>query len=145
MNAVFGSDTQESADREIELVFGEGSKIMEMAMEEDDLSIKGSAGIQRTLCIIKSEDETVRADIIERIICRGITISKREELVIGVEALKRLFPKIVDDEIFNDFVEFYSKTSVLVLGLQGENVVKIWNEIAGPRNPEEAKERFPCR
>lgn len=145
INAVFGSDTQESADREIELIFGEGTKAMEMGIEEDELSIKGSAGIQRSLCIINSEDENIRTDIIERIICRGITISRRKELLMDVEDLKRLFPKIVDDEIFDDFVKFYSKTSVLVLSLQGENVVKIWNETAGPKNPDEAKEKFPCR
>jgi nucleoside diphosphate kinase len=109
LNAVFGADSQEHANSEIDLIFGENPNVLEIPFHEDELSIKGSAGIQRTLCIINSSDETVRAEIISRILYRGIKITKREQGIIRREDAEKLFVKYGEKPIFNDLIDYYTK------------------------------------
>ncbi|KAJ3360532.1 Thioredoxin domain-containing protein 3 [Kappamyces sp. JEL0680] len=138
INAVFGSDSQESADREKELFFGPESKVPELPITDDEISIKSSPGSQKTLCIIKSEDTQVRESIIERIICRGIEIFKRDELKLDAARAEELFPGVSQENL-----EFLTKWSHLALILKGENVVNAWKEMAGPEDPADAKNSAP--
>ena len=98
INAVFGSDSQTSANREIEMFFGPNSIIPRLDIHEDELSIKNSPGIQKTLCVIKSEDAQFRQSIIERMICRGIEIFKRDEVRLDASEAEELFPELADQK-----------------------------------------------
>ncbi|KAJ3311050.1 thioredoxin domain-containing protein 6 [Boothiomyces sp. JEL0838] len=143
INAVFGSDSQESANREIEIFFGRESKVIEMPIDENELSTKGSPGVQKTLCIIKPDAMNHREDIIERIICRGLLISKREEMHLNNQQVEDLYHHIKDTEAFPPVLEQMTKSSVLALVLKGDNAVNIWKELAGPEDPELAKQTLP--
>jgi nucleoside diphosphate kinase len=144
MNAVFGSDSQESANREMELFFGPEAKLLELPLNDDDLTIKNSPGIQKTLCLIKFEDSTRREQIIERIICRGISIMRREEILLNNQQVEELYPQLKDSEKWQDILESLTKSPVLALVLKGENVIEMWKEMAGPESPSTAKEGYPC-
>ncbi|KAJ3271032.1 thioredoxin domain-containing protein 6 [Terramyces sp. JEL0728] len=143
INAVFGSDSQESAKREIELFFGAESKVVELPIDENELSTKSSPGIQKTLCIIKPDAANHREEIIERLICRGLLISKREEMHLNNQQVEDLYHHIKDTEAFPPILEQMTKSTVLALVLKGDNVVNIWKELAGPENPEIAKQQLP--
>lgn len=87
----------DDAKRDIESVFGAESKFLELPISEDEFSIKTSAGTQKTLCLIKSEDGDIRNAIIERIISRGIEIHRRNEVKLEQNQVLEMFPG-VDDE-----------------------------------------------
>ncbi|KAJ3323047.1 thioredoxin domain-containing protein 6 [Boothiomyces sp. JEL0866] len=143
INAVFGSDSQESANREIDIFFGPESRVTELPIDENELSTKGSPGIQKTLCIIKPDATNHREDIIERIICRGLLISKREEMHLNTQQVEDLYHHIKDTDAFPPILEHMTKSPVLALVLKGDNAVNIWKEIVGPENPEVAKQNLP--
>jgi nucleoside diphosphate kinase len=144
LNAVFGSDSQENAVREINMFFGPESAIPELPLVDDDLTIKNSPGSQKTLCLIKFEDSTRREQIIERLICRGISIMRREEVLLNHQQVEELYPELMGSDQWPSIVEELTKAPVLALVLSGENVIEIWKEIAGPDSPAVAKEHFPC-
>ena len=104
INAAYSSENQELATRDIDVVFGASTKLVEMPISEDEMSIKTAAGTQKTLCIIKSEDSDVRNAIIERIICKGIEIHKRDEIKFEPNQVEEMFPGL-DAEA----VQFLSK------------------------------------
>jgi nucleoside diphosphate kinase len=99
VNAIFGSESDENANREKEIFFGADSKLAELASHPSELSIKDSPGVQKTLCIIKSEDSQIREAIIERIICRGIEIFKRDELKLDAAHAEELFPGVDQESL----------------------------------------------
>lgn len=104
INAAYSSENQELATRDIEVVFGASTKLLEMPISEDEMSIKTAAGTQKTLCIIKSEDSDVRNAIIERIICKGIEIHKRDEVKFEPNQVEEMFPGLEAEA-----VQFLSK------------------------------------
>ncbi|KAI8895584.1 nucleoside diphosphate kinase [Globomyces pollinis-pini] len=143
LNAVFGSDSQESATKEIDIFFGPESKVTELPFNEDNYTLKGSPGMQKTLCIIKSESDEIRQSIIERIICRGIQVFKREEMHFGRSEVEELYSDLKDTPDFEDIVTFMTKFPMLALVLTGDNVVNDWREIVGDTDPAVAKETLP--
>jgi nucleoside diphosphate kinase len=113
INAVFGSDSKDSASREIDLFFGPESKVTEIPTTDDEYSIKNSVGVQKTLCLIKFEDSTRREQIIERIICRGIHIIKREDILLTPQQVEELYPNLKDHENLPVLVESLTKYSFI--------------------------------
>jgi nucleoside diphosphate kinase len=96
INAVFGSDSDAKAEVEIELFFGADSKVLQMPFSDDELTLKSSTGVQRTLCIIHTDNESIRNQVIERIICRGLKIARRNETTLDSDMISQLYPGIRD-------------------------------------------------
>jgi thioredoxin domain-containing protein 3 len=144
INAVFGSDSQENAERELNMFFGEEANLIELSFNENELSIQNSPGSQKTLCLIKFDDSERREQIIERLVCRGISVLRREELSLTTNQVEELYPNLVGTEQWSDLLARLTKFPVLALVLKGENIVEIWKEMAGPSDPKIAKEQFPC-
>ena len=143
LNAVFGSDSEAAAEREIELLFGQESKVFVMPAETST----STSGPQKTLAILKPDLlEAGKVDeIIEKILCKGYQVSAREELLLPKELVTELYSNLSEHEAYNDIVTFMTCGPALCLVIKGEDVVNGWAEMVGPMDPEEAKVKSPSR
>ncbi|KAJ3197542.1 hypothetical protein HK101_002845 [Irineochytrium annulatum] len=147
INSFHASDGTVSAPRELAIFFGEGSSgITEIPFnpESHDAFAARSASLQKTLAIIKPDAIEVAEDIIARIILRGLKVQKREEIIMPIENAQELYAAWADDEdLYHNLVNFITSGPVVCLVLKGEDVIYAWQELMGPDDPEEAKEKFP--
>ncbi|KAJ1343945.1 hypothetical protein BSLG_001495 [Batrachochytrium salamandrivorans] len=144
LNAVFGSDSSSSAKYEIDLLFGESATPMTLPF--DEAAICGMPKhIQKTLMIIKPDATSAQYvdGIIERVICCGFNVVKREEIMLSVEMVHELYPTLVDQDNCQDVVDHLISSPVIALVLKGDEVVAGLCELLGPEDPVEAKERYP--
>ena len=141
MNAVFGSQTPEAAEHEIELIFGEHCTGISSAVDEHE----PSANVQKTLAIIKPDAISAgKADeIIERVICRGYTVVKREEITMTPNLVAELFAPLKDSPSYPEIEEHLTSGPVIALVLKGDSVVRGWKEMVGPDDPVIAEEKAP--
>ncbi|KAI8921365.1 nucleoside diphosphate kinase [Powellomyces hirtus] len=147
LNAVYGSETLEAAGHEIELLFGANASVLELPLPAI-VDQPSSALIQppeKTLAIIKPDmidPEKVDA-IVERIVCRGYQVLKRESVHLSQDEAAELYSHQKEAPYFADAVAFMSSGPVVALVLKGSDVVNGWREMIGPTDPETAKSQFP--
>ncbi|EGF79674.1 hypothetical protein BATDEDRAFT_35212 [Batrachochytrium dendrobatidis JAM81] len=144
LNAVFGSDSVETAKHEIDLLFGPNAALTTMSF--DEAAISGApANPQKTLLFIKPDAmSTSTVDgIIERIICCGFQVLKREEVTLTVDMANEIFYYLKERTFFDDYIAHMTSDSVIALVLKGDGVIDGMQQIIGPDDPIEAKERFP--
>jgi nucleoside diphosphate kinase len=110
LNAIFGSSNSEAAEREIKLLFGANSKAFTLPLEDSELAPTSTAP-QKTVALIKPD--IVQAgkveEIIEKIICRGFTISAREEFVLNTDTARELYQQYRDESFFEDTINFITR------------------------------------
>ncbi|KAJ3285254.1 thioredoxin domain-containing protein 6, partial [Borealophlyctis nickersoniae] len=142
LNAVYGSSSLEEAATDIALFFNPSRPLPELPYVDPETS--PAEAVQNTLAIIKPDAIAAgkAEDIVERIVCAGFTVVKREEMGLSRELVRELY-KDVDPQYFEDTVEFMVSGPVIALMLKGDDVVRLWREIIGPTNPEEARAQFP--
>ncbi|KAI8925457.1 nucleoside diphosphate kinase [Entophlyctis helioformis] len=141
LNAVFGSLDVASASREIELIFAESTAPMTLALDEVE---SAPSNVQKTLALIKPDAVAKTEEIIERILCRGFAIVKREEVTLTTEMVGELHTAAArEDAGFNDVVAHLTSAPVVALVLKGDSVVSGWLEMCGPSDPAVAKETLP--
>ncbi|KAH9252810.1 hypothetical protein BASA81_009215 [Batrachochytrium salamandrivorans] len=80
--------------------------------------------------------------IIERVICCGFNVVKREEIMLSVEMVHELYPTLVDQDNCQDVVDHLISSPVIALVLKGDEVVAGLCELLGPEDPVEAKEEI---
>ncbi|KAI8823656.1 nucleoside diphosphate kinase [Fimicolochytrium jonesii] len=146
LNAVFGSESLEAAGHEIDLIFGPNTSVLELPMLEiKDTPPPAGAHAEKTLAIIKPDIvDTSKLDaIIERIICRGYQVIKRETINLSADQAADLYSHQKETPYFADTVAFMSSGPVVALVLKGYGVVSGWREMIGPTDPEVARNTVP--
>jgi nucleoside diphosphate kinase len=146
LNAVFGSNSKDAAEREINFLFGKDSKAVEIPISEHELT-NATMGPQKTLAILKPHIvESGKVDeIIEKILCRGFKVTNRDEPTISTELAQELLVDYKDDPTFATRVASITGGPCVALVLKGEGVVKGWKEMIGPSDPEVARAKWPAR
>lgn len=96
--------------------------------------------MERTLVIIKPE--AVAKKIVGKIISiyedNHLDIIHAHRILPTTEVLERHYEAHKGKEFFDSLIEFMSSSEVMVLILEGENVVNIVREINGSTNPKKA-------
>ncbi|KAI8907831.1 nucleoside diphosphate kinase [Gorgonomyces haynaldii] len=138
VNAVYGADNA----TQVELLKGLllNSNITALPIPEET-----SFGKQKTLLLLKPDIVSGGKvdELLDRVICKGFHVVKREELTLTAEQLPELYPKLKDDPIFPDVVKYLTGGPCIALVITGECVVSELIEMLGPHDPALAKESCP--
>ncbi|KAI9207247.1 nucleoside diphosphate kinase [Polychytrium aggregatum] len=142
VNAVYGSDSAASAERDIHFMF-ETPHVLEMPMPEVTHSMKAS--LQKTLVLIKPDAVAAGKveEIIERIMYRGFKVMQREEVSFTSESAIQLYEHHKQQPWFEDAIIHLSSEPVICLVIKGDDAINGWREMIGPTDPAEAREQFP--
>lgn len=94
------------------------------AMKEQQLS-RHVEEIERSLVLISPHlvDNEHSAAIIDRIVCRGWQISKREEVNISPEIFLALYPAFENNSGYADAVKVFTNGAAMALVIQGQNTI----------------------
>ncbi|KAJ3013715.1 Thioredoxin domain-containing protein 3 [Thoreauomyces humboldtii] len=141
LNAVYGSETLEAAQHEIDVLFG--PDVLELPVDEKVFS--SSAPQEKTLAIIKPDmiDAEKVDEIVERIVCRGYQVLKRETVQLTAEEAGDLYSHQKEHAFYQDAVAFMSSGPIVALVLKGSDVIAGWREMIGPLDPVAAKATLP--
>lgn len=97
--------------------------------------------MERTLVIIKPE--AVKKKLIGKIISiyedNHLDIIHAHRVLATREILVKHYEDLGEKDFFNDVLDYMSSSEVVVLILEGENVVRIVREINGATNPAKTK------
>ena len=97
--------------------------------------------MERTLVIIKPE--AVKRKLVGRIISiyedNHLEIIHSHRIRATKEVLKKHYDDIKDKSFFNEVIDYMSSSEVVVLILEGENVVNIVRDINGATNPAQTR------
>jgi nucleoside diphosphate kinase len=135
INAVFGADSVDIVNEMKELLFD--PKLTTLEPDSEDKSF----GVQKSLVIIKSDilANGKLDEVLDRIICKGFHVTKREEVSLSREQVRELYPNLADEES----IEFLSSAPVLALLVTGECAITGLLEMIGPIDPLVCKETCP--
>lgn len=132
INVVFGAD-DESAVTKLKNVFFD-PELKTLEIDESDKSF----GVQKSFVLIKPDILTNGKldSLIDRIICKGYNVTKREELTLTPEQVRELYPSLKDDP---DAVDYLSSEPVLALLVTGECCITGLLEMIGDEDPNACK------
>ncbi|KAI8593828.1 nucleoside diphosphate kinase [Geranomyces variabilis] len=145
LNAVYGSETLAAAGHEIEFVFG--PDVLELPLPEypDVVASNIVQPSEKTLALIKPD--IVEADaierIVERIVCRGYQVLKRETVQLSVEEAESLYEHLKNEPHYKEAAAFMASGPVVAMALKGADVVAGWREMVGPADSDAAKAQLP--
>jgi len=98
--------------------------------------------MQRTLGIIKPD--AVKKNVIGKIISiieeNGIKIKAMKMVKLTEEQAKGFYYVHKDKPFFNDLIKFMTSGPVVLMLLEGENVIEKWRKLMGATDPEKADE-----
>ncbi len=96
--------------------------------------------MEKTLVIIKPE--AVQKKLVGRIISiyedNRLEIIHAHRVLPTIEVLEKHYEALKEKDFFMDLIQFMSSSEVMVLILEGNNVVKMVREINGSTNPSKA-------
>uniref|UniRef100_A0A2K6FZY9 NME/NM23 family member 8 n=1 Tax=Propithecus coquereli TaxID=379532 RepID=A0A2K6FZY9_PROCO len=118
VNQLYGSDSLETAEREIEHFFP----------------------LQSTLALIKPHaTREQREDILRIIKEAGFDLTQAKEMLLTQERANKIYSKISGKPFYKDVLEMLSEGPSLVLVLTKWNAIAEWRHLMGPVDPEEAR------
>merc|ERR1719333_724890 len=122
-NAVHGSDSTESAQRELAFFFD----------------------VELTLALIKPDAVAAGKgeEIVARIEAEGFTVVERETLTLTKERAEQFYAEHKGKGFFEDLVGFMTSGPVIALKLEAANAILKWRSLMGPTNFETAKQEAP--
>merc|ERR1712207_44827 len=131
-NATHGSDSTESAARELEYYFPTKSNEIRVTKEY-------------TLALVKPDAvANGKADeIINRIKYEQFVIVKQEKLKLTKEKAEAFYAEHKGKKFFDELVGFMISGELVALKLERENAIKTWRTVMGPTNFETAKKEAP--
>jgi nucleoside-diphosphate kinase len=96
---------------------------------------------EKTLAIIKPDavKKRVIGRIIQRIEDEGFNILGLKMLKLSLEEAKKFYAVHKDNPFYEGLSDFMSSGPIVVLLLEGEQVIKHWREVMGATNPAEAR------
>ncbi|TPX76673.1 nucleoside-diphosphate kinase [Chytriomyces confervae] len=130
LNAVHGSDSTTSADREINLVFGG--------------EVSSMPPLQTTLALIKPDAYPAHKNHIANKLkqCK-LTILNEKELHMTLGMAQEFYREHEGKPFFEDLTTWMSSAPIYAMVLEGPSGVKAWRNLAGPTNSETARETAP--
>lgn len=122
-NAVHGSDSMDSANRELDFYFN----------------------TQQTLALIKPDAvENKKADeIIQRIEDEQFLIIERKQMRLTKELAEAFYAEHKGKGFFDELIAFMCSGDLVALKLEKADAIKGWRELMGPTNFETAKKEAP--
>lgn len=145
-NAVHGSDSIASAERELELLFGNASDV-ELPRIPISLEDSTPTTLQKeyTLVIVKPDAVSANkdAEILDIVRARGYDILQQEKIELSADRAKEFYREHEGKPFFNDLVQFMSGSPIVVAAIKGDNVIRGWREMIGPTNTAIAKIERP--
>ncbi|XP_051708860.2 thioredoxin domain-containing protein 3 [Oryctolagus cuniculus] len=117
INQLYGSDSTEVAEREIEYFFP----------------------VQSTLALIKPHvTREQREEILKIIKEAGFAFTQMKEMLLTPEYADKIYFKITGKDFYKDVLEALSEGPSLVMVLTKWNAIGDWRRLMGPTDPEEA-------
>lgn len=169
-NAVHGSDSPVSAEREIRIVFGDSvspfpskqgpkagapesqnpphhappNNTEDRALLPAGQLDKDVRHFERTLALIKPDANGLhKSAIISRIQDEGFIIVKESEVKLSPEVTSEFYKEHKGKEFYERLVEWMSSAPIYAMVLEKEDAIRSWRELAGPTNAEKAREVAP--
>ncbi|XP_067686632.1 thioredoxin domain-containing protein 6-like isoform X3 [Haliotis asinina] len=135
MNALHGSDSPETAAREMAFFFPD--------MAIPTIPAPGSKPqLQRTLALIRPDAFSKNKDeIIEKIKEAGFKIALHKEMTLTEEQAKEFYKEHTDKPYFDELIARMTSGPLMALGLAREDAVSEWRKVLGPTV--NAKEEAP--
>lgn len=122
LNALHGSDSLESAEREVNFFFPK----------------------QQTLAVIKPDTSQEEKDVImDKIRSSGFHIQAQKETHLTKDVVEQFYGEHKDKEFFGELTEFMTSGPTMFMVLSREDAISGMRDIAGPADPEEAKKSAP--
>eukprot|EP00747_Dinoflagellata_sp_TGD_P161703 gnl/TRDRNA2_/TRDRNA2_178467_c0_seq1.p1 gnl/TRDRNA2_/TRDRNA2_178467_c0~~gnl/TRDRNA2_/TRDRNA2_178467_c0_seq1.p1 ORF type:complete len:1499 (-),score=413.44 gnl/TRDRNA2_/TRDRNA2_178467_c0_seq1:56-4552(-) len=125
-NAIHGSSSMESADKEIRMLFPPGTLKM-----------------QRTLCVVKPDAMAnllqIRAEIEEG----GFTILKEKQTLLTEDRAKEFYRDYKDKPFFSSLIKHACSGPCCILVLCRLEAVAVWQQMMGPETVKDARRLFP--
>ncbi|KAI9151094.1 hypothetical protein H9P43_009709 [Blastocladiella emersonii ATCC 22665] len=133
-NAIHGSDSNESAQREMELLFSPTLPSIPNIPVHSDVTIAVTVLAPE----VAADPAKVEA-VVARALFSGFEIHKRGTLTLAREsAIEWLGADAPEDT-----VAYWTAGPVVALVLKGEDVLNLWTELVGPSDPAAAREFHP--
>uniref|UniRef100_A0A2K5UJM1 Thioredoxin domain-containing protein 3 n=1 Tax=Macaca fascicularis TaxID=9541 RepID=A0A2K5UJM1_MACFA len=122
VNQLYGSDSLETAEREIQHFFP----------------------LQSTLGLIKPHATSEQIEkILNMIKEAGFDLIQVKKMSLTPEQIENIYPKITGKDFYKDLLEMLSEGPSMVMILTKWNAVAEWRRLMGPTDPEEAKVLSP--
>ncbi|KAJ3330187.1 Thioredoxin domain-containing protein 3 [Blyttiomyces sp. JEL0837] len=135
-NAVHGSDSPASAEREINVVFGASPSAASTSADQ--------AGFQRTLALIKPDVYPTKKDeIMSKIREAGFRVVKEEEVNMSAEMAGEFYKEHEGKQFYEELTSWMSSAPIYAMVLEKEAAVTAWRGLAGPTNSDRARETSP--
>ncbi|KAL8583280.1 hypothetical protein ACOMHN_043057 [Nucella lapillus] len=135
MNALHGSDSKETAAREMAFFFPH--------MQIPTIQKKKKT-VERTLALIRPDAFASNRDaILERIKEAGFQIALQKEVTLTKEQAEDFYKEHAGQHYYEELTARMSSGPLLALGLAREDAVQNWRGMLGPTNVEEAKAEAP--
>ncbi|OUM62039.1 hypothetical protein PIROE2DRAFT_44691, partial [Piromyces sp. E2] len=126
-NAVHGSDSLISADRELGIIFPEiGPKIATLALIKPDAYGTGK-----------------KDDIIKMIKDNGFDIIAQKEYTMTMDVAKEFYKEHEGKPFYDELTTWMSSAPIYAMKLIKEDAVTAWRKLMGPTNSEKAREEAP--
>ncbi|KAJ3217379.1 thioredoxin domain-containing protein 6 [Clydaea vesicula] len=145
-NAVHGSDSDNSASREINIVFGDNNVEKVDGITENENKIEDVPVIPtQTLALIKPDayGSGKKDEILKKIIEAGFTIAHERETHWTVEKAKEFYKEHEGKPFYDELTEWMSSAPIYTLVLEKNDAVTAWRTLAGPTNSIKARESAP--
>ncbi|ORX99464.1 nucleoside diphosphate kinase, partial [Basidiobolus meristosporus CBS 931.73] len=136
-NAVHGSDSVDSATREIKIVFDSASTPASSNVSQSD--------VEQTLALIKPDAYGAGRKVsIQKILKKeGFTIVKEKEVRLTRLKVKEFYSEHEGKPFFEKLVSWMSSAPIYAMILRKEGAIKAWRDLMGPTNSVKAKEVAP--
>jgi len=141
MNAIYASDSVESAKTHIDLFFSKYSTIHTLREDKE----KMSPVPQKTVIIIKpgQAEGDVVDKLIQKILWKRFEIVKRETINMSVELASQVYSRYAGYDYFQEMIKYVTSGPVMCLVIKGENSVHDMKILVGERDPAEARKTLP--
>ncbi|RNA40879.1 thioredoxin domain-containing 3 -like protein, partial [Brachionus plicatilis] len=129
MNAIHGSDSHESATRELAFFF------------PDYENSENKQNLQRTLALIRPSAFTKHHEsIVKKIQDKGFRIAMSKTVQLSVEQAEQFYADHKGRPYFDDLVKEMTSGKMMVLCLAKEDAIQSWRSLLGPKEKEKLKE-----
>jgi nucleoside diphosphate kinase len=124
---------------------GHGSNGTASGADNEALSPSSDAPLQHTLAIIKPDamHPSIIEEVYELLHRNRITITAKRKLWLTKEQVAELYREHDKKEWFEQLLNYMSSAPILALHLTKENVIQLWRDILGPKDPRNAKMDAP--
>ena len=140
-NATHGSDSDSSANREINFFFGSGNGVAK-EIEPPSVNLTGrDFCVMNTYAMIKPNASETNADEIKSIIlAHGFKIESEIKLNLTASVAKKFYAEHEGREFFERLVKFMTSGPIIGMHLSRVSAIYAWRHLMGPTNLKKCRE-----